>query len=797
MKTLNRILFLAVFSIALTSCSDDGPVSSVNDKSFKEQATKLESKSTTAMTSETVEVVRTVTTIENDQPPAKCADLGYDFGFRIGDPENGTYSVALENVEDENGGQLVVTISNYSNSYIVDLTEGDIAGFDWESNIPIGAVKLKAGQPSTLYTYTPPTKSDEGVLSDRSSISHVNFCYNAFLEVEKDAFPSFDREWEWDIDKDNDSGTSAENRLELNALSEDFDVDYTITLSAEIFGYSNFAVSGTITINNPAIWNMDAVIADVEDVLDGEELDVDCDVSFPYTLAPGATLACTYSGTFDEMPDETLVNTATVTVTEESVVRGGSATADVIFDLDDPDQINEEINECISVDDPLLGIEGYEVCLGDLDSNGEYKITETYDISDFDDLVCGEFNVLNIAQFGDLETQKATSTVYVDFECVLDASKNADTSFDRDWEWTIDKVNDSGSMIGDPLLLTPGQSFEVEYTVSGDATPADDNFAVSGTISIANPAGNPEAARITGVTDKIGDIVATVDCGVVTFPHDLEPGQNFSCTYSADLPDAETALNTATVTVDQTFSDFSDATATADVIFDLDDPDNETNTCIDIDDKLEGVEIYTKTICLGDLVDGVYSLTHTIDLKDYIFSPDDCGAGELENIATYVTNDDAVTDYDNSFVYYDLTCDFGCTLTQGYWKTHSKYGPAPYDENWANVPDDGEDTIFFLSEQTYYEVLWTPPAGGNAYYQLAHQWIAAYLNVLNEADIPAEVLEAWEDAQVLFETYTPGEVGNLRGRAANEWRGLAEILDDYNNGLLGPGKCSDDGNSVE
>ena len=25
----------------------------------------------------------------------------------------------------------------------------------------------------------------------------------------------------------------------------------------------------------------------------------------------------------------------------------------------------------------------------------------------------------------------------------------------------------------------------------------------------------------------------------------------------------------------------------------------------------------------------------------------------------------------------------GCTLTQGYWKTHSENGPAPYDDNWA------------------------------------------------------------------------------------------------------------------
>ena len=77
--------------------------------------------------------------------------------------------------------------------------------------------------------------------------------------------------------------------------------------------------------------------------------------------------------------------------------------------------------------------------------------------------------------------------------------------------------------------------------------------------------------------------------------------------------------------------------------------------------------------------------------------------------------------------------DGGCTLTPGYWKTHSTYGPAPYDETWALV---GEDTPFFLSGQSYYDVLWTSPAG-NAYYNLSFHYIAAELNDLNGADFSA------------------------------------------------------------
>lgn len=132
----------------------------------------------------------------------------------------------------------------------------------------------------------------------------------------------------------------------------------------------------------------------------------------------------------------------------------------------------------------------------------------------------------------------------------------------------------------------------------------------------------------------------------------------------------------------------------------------------------------------------------------------------------------------------------GCTLTVGYWKTHSIYGPAPYDETWALILPDGEDTEFYYSSQTYYEVLWTPPKGGNAYYILAHQFIAAKLNFLNGAD-PSTVEDAFNGAEILFDNpdNTPSHVKRLHGAERQEWIDLANVLDDYNNGVIGPGHC--------
>lgn len=128
----------------------------------------------------------------------------------------------------------------------------------------------------------------------------------------------------------------------------------------------------------------------------------------------------------------------------------------------------------------------------------------------------------------------------------------------------------------------------------------------------------------------------------------------------------------------------------------------------------------------------------------------------------------------------------GCTLTPGYWKTHSKYGPAPYDDTWAKK---GEDTTFFKSGKSWYQVLWTPPRGGNAYYILSFQYIAAKLNLLAGAPTPLAVQSALTFAESFFNTYGPSD--KLTRSFKNVVIYNAGVLDSYNNGYIGPGHCSD------
>ena len=134
-----------------------------------------------------------------------------------------------------------------------------------------------------------------------------------------------------------------------------------------------------------------------------------------------------------------------------------------------------------------------------------------------------------------------------------------------------------------------------------------------------------------------------------------------------------------------------------------------------------------------------------------------------------------------------VACDdyCGCTLTPGYWKTHSKYGPAPLDDTWAGREDNG----FWLSGQTVYEVINTPPKRGNAYYILSFQYIAAYLNNDTGAWVPEDVWEAINWADVFFATYGPSDTLSEEERAAAIAN--ASILANFNEGIIGPGHCDD------
>lgn len=364
----------------------------------------------------------------------------------------------------------------------------------------------------------------------------------------------------------------------------------------------------------------------------------------------------------------------------------------------------------------------------------------------------------------------AISHIELCFDYEVEVKKTASTSLTRTHTWTIDK-----NAADTTLTLSEGQTYSMAYTVDVAVSgTTDSDWAANGTITVKNPA--PMPATITGVSDEFLGGSLPVDCGV-TFPHELAPGATLSCTYGAGLAGPTDGTNTATVT---TTGDVGGGSATAPVDFSTATV-NGVDDCITVNDDKFGA---LGTVCAGD---APKKFEYTMSIGPY----ETCGPYTFDNTASFVSDDTGATGSDTWTVSSNVTCPpVGCTLTQGYWKTHSNYGPAPYDATWALLPS-GPDTTFFLSGLSYYQVLGTKPQG-NAYWNLAHQYIAAKLNGLNGASM-SDVQAAFDDATALLEAYTPAQVAALgkNSPVRKQFIALAGTLDTYNNGGIGPGHCSE------
>jgi hypothetical protein len=119
----------------------------------------------------------------------------------------------------------------------------------------------------------------------------------------------------------------------------------------------------------------------------------------------------------------------------------------------------------------------------------------------------------------------------------------------------------------------------------------------------------------------------------------------------------------------------------------------------------------------------------------------------------------------------------GCTLTQGYWRTHNSEADAPgLQAEWPIA----EDTQ--LCGVSWLDILHTEPEG-DAWLILAHQYIAASLNVASGASTTAEVDAALASAAEYLDAC------GISDADRDDALAVSELLDVYNNGEVGPGHC--------
>ncbi len=686
--------------------------------------------------------------------------------YRFNDPSTGTTVY-----NDGYGNSITINISSSPDGC------GEILSWTASGNIVVDKVFAKGGTPQNVYNYggTNPRATSDEVLhcpvnssGKFAAFSHVDFCFRYKLTVSKTANTTFTRTYNWTIDKSvspatwnlfcGDKGTS----------------NYKIEVKSAQPTDANWAVSGTITVANNT--PHPATITSIADVLSGGVTgNVVCtDKTFPYVLAAGQSFTCSYTASLPSGTNGT--NTATVT-TSSALVEGGSGTANYTFGAP-----TTEVNKTVTIsDDKYTPASPWTATYGKDETftyTKEFSCTNPATNSN----VCdngGTYtfnNTATIVETGQSDGASVTVNCYK-----LQVTKTAATSLTRTWTWSIDKTADETA-----LTLSPGQIFPVNYSVAVNASPADANWAASGNISVYNPA--PVSVVINNVTDMVStNIAANVTCGV-TLPYTLAAGTTLNCTYTVGLPDATTRTNTATVTM-QNYSTAADEvktkigttdyTGTASVNF-------ANATITKVDDCASVTDSYVGA--LGTVCAGVDALPKTF-LYSYNVGPfATSGIYQAVNTATLVTNTGKVKSDDNWTVVVTVPST-GCTLTQGYWKTHSKSGPAPYDNDWNKLGALEENTLFFKSGITWITVFRTPPAG-NAFYNLAHQYMAAKLNILNGAGTTTAVTTAIASAEALFNSLAIGSV-TLTSTQTRTARTLASTLDQYNNGLIGPGHCDE------
>jgi hypothetical protein len=362
-----------------------------------------------------------------------------------------------------------------------------------------------------------------------------------------------------------------------------------------------------------------------------------------------------------------------------------------------------------------------------------------------------------------------------------DVSKTASTSYQRDWSWTLSKTVDNAT-----ALLQKDQEFTANYTVTVGASSAESNFAVGGNIVIGNA--SPEVMTIASVADAIAGAVVTCPSAA---PFTIAASGSVTCSYTAALASKTNGTNVANVATDG--AGFAGASASA--AYSFGDPTTENNPCVAVSDvsstTLNGQPLSGPTTANlnGNLCRAGQTFNYSLQVGlrslcgEYITSNTAslAGGSTASASATVTVNvtgcsNQTICDIDPT----DPTCNQenppACTLSQGYWKTHSTSGPARHSR-WST-----QDDLFLSTGKTWLQVWRTAPAG-NAWYSVAHQYMGAMLNQSIGLAVPtAAAAQAITDAEAFFALFSGSIPSKLTGPQKTEAARIAAILENWNAG---------------
>jgi hypothetical protein len=278
-------------------------------------------------------------------------------------------------------------------------SDGDSGSYDRDFTCPTDPAAYTNG----IYTETVVNTAtiDETGDSDDATVTLTCNYDPQSLTVNKTAVPTFTRTWNWDITKEADADYEGEP-------GDSWLHTYLINVTKSGFTDSAWAVTGQITIDNNTAFP--ATITGVSDEITGfGSVEVTCPQQFPYVLAAGGQLVCTYAQPLTDGTDRT--NTATVTTT--GFVGGGTDDAAINF-VTPTTKVNENVN--VTDDYGTQGVPGDDIAFGPFGDSGQVGYERTFscptDLEMYDEQGLYTATVVNTAKITETgESDDATVTV--------------------------------------------------------------------------------------------------------------------------------------------------------------------------------------------------------------------------------------------------------------------------------------------------------------------------------------------------------------------------------------------------
>lgn len=686
---------------------------------------------------------------QQDKANPTCEDLG------------------LRGIKIDNGGKtnvngtwpITIVLNNQSLTIGSATVTGDGTTWNWTSTVGIDVVISKGGSEDGgghIYEYTPDAYADNGLFSgmnpggnSRQEISHVNFCLDLDLESRLTGDLAATRTFDWNLQKT----ASAPDPIVVNR-GEARDVSYTVTADPGPGVPGNWKISGEVFLTNE--FPVPLAFSNVQVMVNGDPADLVFCPSGPgdppgvHSVPANGQLRCTYS---EALPSDAAVN---VTFSATPMMPGGSVTPDALGPLAFTPDDYVLINSTATVTDAFNGGAATQIMVSEA-LTGPFAVTYSRTIPASS--ACDYRSYSNTAHLtAGSDAADAQATVRAKVIGCIGLAIAVNTSFDRSYSWSIDK-----SATHSTVTTASGQeAVNVTYNVTVTPVSTDGNYAVNGAVTVTNEAAYDAVISVTGAAS----------CTV-----NLAPGASAPCAYSL------AAVNPAGGAVSASATTEGSTPVTASNPYAFGAPTNTSGMDVVVYDQYDAAAEVTLGSASG--VARTFNYTRA-------FGGTVCGTTTYGNTARFASSSGQTGSDSWSVVHVITNCSTGagCTLTQGYWKTHSTSGPAAHpDDTWNALPN-AQNTIFYLSNQSWLTVFRTSPSG-NAYYTLAHQFMAATLNVLNGASAPQSVQDALAAAKTFFENNVPvPPSGKYKGKSATELNAMAALLDQYNNGF-GPGHCSE------